>query len=118
MCLAQGPQRSDAGEARTRGPSVSSQTLNHWATALPTQNMIEIKTQWAHKCGPLSARQRNTFETAFRWRVDSGPLSSARMPWKIRRVSESAHAPVLHFPDSSVLELPYLTALKLQLNLS
>ena len=24
MCLAQGPQRSDAGEARTRGPSVSS----------------------------------------------------------------------------------------------
>ena len=25
MCLAQGPQRSDAGEARTRGPSVSRQ---------------------------------------------------------------------------------------------
>ena len=25
MCLAQGPQRSDAGEARTRGLSVSSQ---------------------------------------------------------------------------------------------
>ena len=24
MCLAQGPQRSDAGEARTRGPSDSS----------------------------------------------------------------------------------------------
>ena len=23
MCLAQGPQRSDAGEARTHGPSVS-----------------------------------------------------------------------------------------------
>ena len=28
MCLAQGPQRSDAGEARTRGPSVSSQAPN------------------------------------------------------------------------------------------
>ena len=27
MCLAQGPQRSDADEARTRGPSVSSQAL-------------------------------------------------------------------------------------------
>ena len=27
MCLAQGPQRSDAGEALTRGPSVSSQAL-------------------------------------------------------------------------------------------
>ena len=34
MCLAQGPQRSDAGEARSRGPSVSSQALYHWATAL------------------------------------------------------------------------------------
>ena len=35
MCLAQGPQRSDAGETRTHGPSVSSQALYHWATALP-----------------------------------------------------------------------------------
>ena len=35
MCLAQGQQRSDAGEARTRGPSVLSQALYHWATALP-----------------------------------------------------------------------------------
>ena len=35
MCLAQGPQRSDAGEARTRYPSVSSQARYHWATALP-----------------------------------------------------------------------------------
>ena len=35
MCLAQGPQRSDAGEVRTRGPSVSSQALYYWATALP-----------------------------------------------------------------------------------
>ena len=29
MCLAQGPQRSDAGEALYRGPSVSSQALYH-----------------------------------------------------------------------------------------
>ena len=29
MCLAQGPQRSDAGEARTRCLSVSSQALYH-----------------------------------------------------------------------------------------
>ena len=35
MCLAQGPQRSDTGEAQTRGLSVSSQALYHWATALP-----------------------------------------------------------------------------------
>ena len=31
MCLAQGPQPSDAGEARTCGPSVSSQALYHCA---------------------------------------------------------------------------------------
>ena len=35
MCLTQGPQRSDAGEAQTRDLSVSSQALYHWATALP-----------------------------------------------------------------------------------
>ena len=42
MCLAQGPQHSDAGEARTHGPSVSSQALYHWATALPTC-MLKIR---------------------------------------------------------------------------
>ena len=35
MCLAQGPQQSDTGEARTRSSSLSSQALYHWATALP-----------------------------------------------------------------------------------
>ena len=39
MCLAQGLQHSDAGEARTRGPSVSSQALYHWATALPSSGV-------------------------------------------------------------------------------
>ena len=33
MCLAQGAPRSDAGEARTRGLSVSSQALYNWTTA-------------------------------------------------------------------------------------
>ena len=49
MCLTQGPQRSDAGEARTRGPSVSSQALYHWATALPIQplkNWVQLKSHW------------------------------------------------------------------------
>ena len=36
MCLAKGPQRSDACEAQTRGLSVSIQALFHLATALPT----------------------------------------------------------------------------------
>ena len=40
MCLAQGPQRSDASEARPIGPSSSSQALYHWATALPTASNL------------------------------------------------------------------------------
>ena len=41
MCHAQVPQHSDASEAQTRSPSVSSQALYHWATALPS--IIDIK---------------------------------------------------------------------------
>ena len=37
MCLAEGLQCSDAGEARTRSLLVSSQALYHWATAFPAQ---------------------------------------------------------------------------------
>ena len=40
MCLAQGPQRSDASDAGTWGLSVLSQALYHWATALPLKNII------------------------------------------------------------------------------
>ena len=42
MCLAQEPQRSDAGETRTHGPSVLSQALYHWATALPETNAVAL----------------------------------------------------------------------------
>ena len=41
-------QRSDAGEARTRDPSVSSQALYHWASAIPIGSLtfiIRIKTK-------------------------------------------------------------------------
>ena len=46
MCLAQGQQRSDAGEARTRGLSVSSQALYHWATALPFNSWLVFMESW------------------------------------------------------------------------
>ena len=42
MCLAQEPQRSDTAEARTRGPSVSSQ---HSTTALPNREYDQEITQ-------------------------------------------------------------------------
>ena len=40
MCLAQGPQHSEAGKAGTHSLLVSSQALYHWATALPGGNSI------------------------------------------------------------------------------
>ena len=46
MCLAQGPQCSDTGEARTRGPSVSSQALYHWALA--SDHLILSQTLFYH----------------------------------------------------------------------
>ena len=50
MCLAQGSQRSDTDEARTCGPSVSSQALYHWATALPHQGICCSHTHRIHCC--------------------------------------------------------------------
>ena len=41
MCLAQGPQHSDAGEAQTRSPSVSSQALSHCAPKKQIQGRIQ-----------------------------------------------------------------------------
>ena len=52
MCLAQGPQRSDAGEARTHCLSVLSQALYHWATALPRKTCVKR---------PLTKRPKNWF---------------------------------------------------------
>ena len=42
MCIDQGPQRCDAGEARARGPSVSSQALYHWAAPLTQRVVIQL----------------------------------------------------------------------------
>ena len=73
MCLAQGPQRSDAGEARTRYPSVSSQALYHWATALPNDprgeaifgprgiiHKVMLRTKY-HGSRPNGFRQEDVF---------------------------------------------------------
>ena len=49
MCLAQGPQHSDAGEAQTRSPSVSSQALYHWATALHVWAFCAYKLEYGIK---------------------------------------------------------------------
>ena len=54
MCIAQGPQHSDAGEARTRGPWVSSQALYHLATGnyiVYTSIMVR-----AHKLGAITSK--------------------------------------------------------------
>ena len=71
MCLAQGPQRSDAGEARTRGPSVSSQAVYHWATALPcpvTWNAHKIKRVVRSTLAAETLSLQEGLETAFYYR--------------------------------------------------
>ena len=42
MCLAQGPQHSEASEAQTRGLSVSSQAPYHWATYKQIREQLTI----------------------------------------------------------------------------
>ena len=42
MCLAQGRQRSDTGEARTLGRSVSSQALYHCAPLFPVYKELIV----------------------------------------------------------------------------
>ena len=53
MCLAQGSQCSEAGEALTQGPSVSSQALYHWATALKHKG-VESWVWMRHLKNPVS----------------------------------------------------------------
>ena len=69
MCLAQGPQRSDAGEARTRGPSVSSQALYHWATALPFYD--NKKWKWQYINVKYEQLERRTLMNGSRDHVDA-----------------------------------------------
>ena len=45
MSLAQGPQRSDTGEAQTPGLLFLSQALYHWATALPESLYVTVFVQ-------------------------------------------------------------------------
>ena len=62
MCLAKGPQCSDAGEARTRRPSVSSQAL-YWATALPQKLLwTDSGIKEAPEGGPSIPYPFNYFE--------------------------------------------------------
>ena len=74
MCLAQGPQRSDAGEARTFGASVSSQALYHLAIALPILNWWNLVacsvSIWA---GPLENSTCHIEDKSSNKRIPSYP---------------------------------------------
>ena len=57
MCLAQGPQGSDTGEAQTCDLLVSSQALYHWDTALPDTLMrANNKETSLHLCCPKATK--------------------------------------------------------------
>ena len=69
MCLAQGPQRSDAGEARTHGSSVSSQSLYNRATVIDCAPMIcrghLQRQQLGHACFCLKAKSHLTYTAIY-----------------------------------------------------
>ena len=64
MCLAQGPQRSDAGEALTRSPLVSSQAVYHWATGLPYWSICMYSKTCLKKL-PLKKKTKLDFKTDY-----------------------------------------------------
>ena len=78
MCLAQGPQRSDAGEARTRSLSIWSQALYHWGTVLP-----HTQLSWALKFYNLKAGVDNKAQSNQQWLLRYGS-------WKMDRQTDAA----------------------------
>ena len=60
MCLAQGPQRSDADEARTRGPSVSSQALSTEPLRSPVYNLMHSTAYRGNSFGYTTNRHEIT----------------------------------------------------------
>ena len=69
MCVAQGPQRSDAGEAWIRGPSVSSQALYHCAPIKQTNKNTWASTYDFQHCAILtSVYSDETVQPAFKLR--------------------------------------------------
>ena len=87
MCLALGPQRSDAGEARTRGPSVWSQALYHCAPFIgdlssPVEDVLKEATDFITACYKM-------------W-TDGSDMSSVRQNvWASRVGKASSCAPKL-----------------------
>ena len=81
-------QHSDAGEAPSRGPSVSSQALYHWATALPTLLRVETCTEklindWGCNFSTINSTLY-VIETpfdAFANRPDPGQVALVRATW-------------------------------------
>ena len=58
MCLAQGPQRSDAGEARTRGPSVVICNMNRKVVWYQYKSLIEMLAVSIERCFCTGAGSR------------------------------------------------------------
>ena len=74
MSLAQGPQHSDAGEARTPGLSVSSQALYRRATVLPMKELdtaidVSMVVPTSHVC-----RGRNITSSPCKYPVSGAHL--------------------------------------------
>ena len=65
-------RHSDAGEARTHGPSVSSQALYHWATVLPKKN------EWKTEANVVYEFSHGSFDETL---YSRGPEGSISIQW-------------------------------------
>ena len=64
---------SDAGEAQTRGPSVSSQALYHWATALPfSRDIINLNKTVFKPDGSQFAKSQSKMPVSFSIKPSNG----------------------------------------------
>ena len=80
--FAQGPQRSDAGEALTPGPSVSSQVLYHWATALHVAARLADGYSLTHKASFINKPiPRKPFNPQLKFTSQSRPFSPQSKPY-------------------------------------
>ena len=78
MCLAQGVQRSDAGEARARNTSVSSQALYRWATALPTTCLVNSAALFASKSKINLQRKKYIFWGTGDFSINTNALNTLK----------------------------------------
>ena len=109
MRLAQGPQHSDAGEARTCGPSVSSQVLYPLSHCTPIHLLIlNLCKQLGHRSGQTKCLVHSDGISEYFLKLGSGQSWHGRNWYRMTAVSESSRqlTPKKEAPGDHAWDLP------------